>query len=108
MVSLTLQTSVSEDVDRYFTKNGVKVPIMKINRIMGTVLSKNKNKGSIALLTEDGVVDVKFRLEHFAMFDKQVSEIQDNGEKKNYRQILVWKKVAKLLLLDIDVEMVCM
>ena len=63
---------VSEDVDRYFTKNGVKVPIMKINRIMGTVLSKNKNKGSIALLTEDGVVDVKFRLEHFAMFDKQV------------------------------------
>ena len=73
---------VSEDVDRYFTKNGVKIPIMKISRIMGTVLSKNKNKGSIALLTEDGVVDVKFRLEHFAMFDKQVSEIQDNGEKK--------------------------
>ena len=38
-------------------------------------------KGSVTLLTVDGVVDVKFRREYFALFDKQISARGDDGKK---------------------------
>ena len=44
-------------------------------------LLQNKNKGSVTLLTTDGVVDVKFRREYFALFDKQISARGDDGKK---------------------------
>jgi DNA polymerase-3 subunit alpha len=34
------------------------------------------------LLTVDGVVNIKFRKEYFAMYDKQISIIQPDGKKK--------------------------
>ncbi len=72
----------SEEVDYYFKRGGREIPIFKLNKIVGTVLSKNKSKGTVSLLTTDGVVDVKFRLEHFSLFDKQISEVQSDGSKK--------------------------
>ena len=44
-------------------------------------IAKDKNKSTISLLTTNGVVNVKFRKEYFAMFDKQISERGDDGVK---------------------------
>ena len=55
---------------------------MKLNKIIGTCIDKNKTKSTVTVLTTDGVVDVKFRPEYFAMFDKQMSEKQADGSKK--------------------------
>ena len=49
---------------------------------MGTVLSKNDSRSSVALLTLTGVINVKFTKEYFAMFNRQISETQPDGTKK--------------------------
>lgn len=58
------------------------INIYKLNKICGTCIAKNKNKSIVTLLTPNGVVDVKFNKEHFSLFDKQISEKQENGKKK--------------------------
>jgi len=70
------------EVDYFFTKSGNNIPIYKLTKIIGTVIGKDKTKGSIALLTVGGVVMVKFRKEMFAFYDKQLSEKQEDGTKK--------------------------
>ena len=65
-----------------FKRNGKDIPIYKIFRIAGTVISKNDTRSSISLLTTDGVVNVKFSKEYFAMAGRQISEKQDDGTKK--------------------------
>ena len=68
-------------VDYYFKRNGRQIPIYKIYRIAGTVIGKNDTRASISLLTTEGVVNVKFTKEYYAMFKKQVSEKQDDGSR---------------------------
>ena len=70
------------EVEYFFKKAGKEIPIFKLCRIIGTVIGKNKMKGMVSLLTTSGVVDLKFRPEFFAMFDKQLSERQEDGTKK--------------------------
>ena len=69
-------------VDSKFMRNGKEIKIFKLDKICGTCIAKNKNKSSISLLTTDGVVNVKFRREYFAMFDKQITQRQADGTKK--------------------------
>ena len=69
-------------VDYMFKRNGKDIPVYKIFRIAGTVISKNDTRSSISLLTTDGVVNVKFSKEYFAMAGRQISEKQDDGTKK--------------------------
>lgn len=69
-------------VDYFFKRNGKEIPIFKTNKIIGTVISKNDNRSSISLLTLDGVVNVKFTKEYYAMFARQISEKQEDGTKK--------------------------
>ena len=69
-------------VDYFFKKGGKDIPIFKLDKIIGTCIDKNKTKSTVTILTTDGVVDVKFRAEYFAMFDKQLSEKQADGTKK--------------------------
>ena len=66
-------------VDYYFKRNGRQIPVYKIYRIAGTVIGKNDTRASISLLTTEGVVNVKFTKEYYAMFKKQISEKQDDG-----------------------------
>ena len=70
------------EIDYYFKKGEIKVPIFKLSRIVGTVIAKNDNKSTISLLTTSGVVTVKFSREYYSMFKKQVSEVQPDGTKK--------------------------
>lgn len=70
-------------VDRSFTaKDGHEVKIFTLFKICGTCIAKDKNKGLITLLTPTGVVKVRDRKEHFNLFDKQISQIQEDGTKK--------------------------
>ena len=69
------------EIDRSFTKAGKVINLYKLYKICGTCIAKNKNKNTVSLLTTDGVVDVKFRKEYFALFDKQISAKGDDGKK---------------------------
>ena len=70
------------EIDYYFKRGGHQIPIFKLRRIAGTVIAKNDVRCSISLLTTTGVVNVKFTREYFAMFKKQISQIQADGTKK--------------------------
>ena len=74
--------STEPEIDYMFKRNGKDIPIYKIYRIAGTVISKNDARSSISLLTTSGVVTVKFSKEYFAMAARQISEKQDDGTKK--------------------------
>lgn len=69
-------------VESTFKRGKVIIPLYKLSKICGTVIAKDKNKGIVYLLTTDGVVNVKFRKEYFALFDKRISQKQEDGTKK--------------------------
>ena len=70
------------EVDYFFKRAGVQIPIYKLHKIIGTVIAKNDNKSTVTLLTTTGVVTVKFTREYYAMFKKQISQVQPDGSKK--------------------------
>jgi DNA polymerase-3 subunit alpha len=61
------------------------------------VLNKNDARHSVSLLTTTGVVNVKFTGEYYAMFKKQISEIQADGSKK-VKEKSWFKRGTKLLI----------
>lgn len=69
-------------VEKTFTKGNKTINIFKLSKICGTCIAKNKTKSTVTVLTTSGVVNVKFRKEYFSLFDKQISEKQDDGSKK--------------------------
>ena len=70
------------EVDYFFKRNGKEIPIYKTYKIIGTVIGKNDARSSISLLTTQGVVNVKFTKDYYAMFGRQISEKQEDGTKK--------------------------
>ena len=68
-------------VDRSFVKGGKTINLFKLYKICGTCIAKDKNKSTVTVLTPEGVVTVKFRKEHFALYDKQISEKNPDGTK---------------------------
>ena len=69
------------EIDYYFKRGGAQIPIFKTSKISGTVLSKNDTRHSIDLLTTTGVVNVKFTKDHYAMYNRQLSEVGEDGTK---------------------------
>lgn len=70
-------------VDKFITmKDGKQIPIMKLTRIVGTVVDKDKNKNTVTLSTPTGIVTVKVYKSQFAKYDKQISIKLPNGKKK--------------------------
>ena len=70
------------EIDRTFKKGDKEIHMFKLYRICGTCIAKDKTKGTVSLLTDSGVVNVKFRKEYFSLFDRQISEKQPDGTKK--------------------------
>lgn len=68
-------------VSEYYTYRGKEKPRFKLTRICGTVLDKDKNKHMITLLTPSGVVTIKFYKGQFSFYDKQISELNEDGTK---------------------------
>ena len=69
-------------VDKYFKRNGIQLPIYKLYRVAGTVIGKNDTRHSVALLTTNGVINVKLTRDYYAALNRQISEVNENGEKK--------------------------
>lgn len=57
-------------VEKSWKKGDKEIKIFKLSRLCGTCIAKNKTKSIVTILTTDGVVNVKFRKEVFALFDK--------------------------------------
>ena len=89
---------LSPKVDRIW-KNGLNnIPIYKITKIIGTVIGKDKAKSTINLLTTDGVVPMRFRKEQFAIYDKQISELDPTTGKKHIVEKSWFKRGSKLMV----------
>ena len=69
-------------VDYFFKRNGKQIPIYKLQRIAGTVIGKNDTRHIVTLLTPTGTVNVKFTRDYYAMFNRQISEVNEEGVKK--------------------------
>jgi len=70
-----------------FTKyKGLQYPKFQLNRIVGTVLDRDKNKHSVTILTPTGVVTLKFYAGQFSFYDKTISKdvgiADENGKIK--------------------------
>lgn len=76
------ELSPESEIDYFFKRGNANIPIYKLSRIIGTVIAKNDNKSTVTLLTTTGIVNVKFTRDYYAMFKKQISEIQPDGSKK--------------------------
>ena len=63
------------------TRNGHTIKKFQLYTICGTCIAKDKVRSTVTLLTTNGVVDVKFRKEYFALFDKQISALGADGVK---------------------------
>ena len=87
----------SNEVDYFFKRKGINIPIYKLYRIIGTVIAKNDNKHTVILLTTTGVVTVKFTREYYSMFKKQISQIQPDGTKKVVEKS--WFKRGTMLMI---------
>lgn len=70
------------EIDYFFRRNGKQIPIYKLHRIAGTVIGKNDTRHTVTLLTTSGVVNIKFTRDHYAMYNRQISEIDNTGVKK--------------------------
>lgn len=70
------------EVDKVFeTRDGKEIKMYKLSHIIGTVIDKDKNRNTITLLTPTGVVNVKIYKSQYAGYDKQISEIDEEGHK---------------------------
>lgn len=69
-------------VNYSYEKGGRIIDIYKLSKICGTCIARDKGKSTVTLLTPTGVVEVKFPKEYFSLFDKQISEKQEDGKKK--------------------------
>ena len=69
------------EVDYFFKRNGKQIPIYKLCRVAGTVIGKNDTRHSVTLLTTSGVINVKFTRDYYAMFNRQISEKDEEGTK---------------------------
>ena len=70
------------EIDYFIKRNGKNIPIYKLYRIAGTIISKDNTKAQISILTTTGVVTVRFTKEYYAMFNRQISQVQSDGTKK--------------------------
>jgi len=71
------ETPVPIEVRKWGKRN---IYIYAIKSIAGTVVSKEKNKGLLSILTETGIVRVKYNRDQFAFYNKKDVETVD-GEK---------------------------
>ena len=87
----------SNEIDYFINRKGNQIPIYKLYRIAGTVISKNDTRHTVSLLTTTGVVNVKFTKDYYAMFKRQISQIQPDGTKKVVEKSW-FKRGTKLLI----------
>lgn len=86
------------EVDKYWHRGKQSIPIFKLSKIAGTCIDKNKTKSTVTLLTPTGVVEVKFRKEYFALFDRQISDYGADGKKHIVERS--WFKRGNMIIIN--------
>ena len=86
------------EVDYFFKRNGKQIPIYKLCRVAGTVIGKNDTRHSVTLLTVNGVVNVKFTRDYYAMFNRQLSEKDPETGTKHVTEKGWFTRGTKLLI----------
>lgn len=83
-----------------FTQHkGVQYPKFELNRIVGTVLDRDRNKHTVTLLTPHGIVTLKFYGGQFSFYDKNLSMIdEETGKKVTVEE--GWFKRGSLLMVS--------
>lgn len=82
----------------FITEKGQEIRLYKLSRIIGTVIDKDKNRNTVTLLTPTGVVNVKVYKNQYAGYDKQISQIGDDGKKHVIETS--WFKKGTLLMVQ--------
>lgn len=77
---------------------GQEIPRFELSRICGTVLDRDKNKHTVSLLTEYGVVALKFHSGQFSFYDKTLSMNDAETGKKVTVEESWFKRGNKLLV----------
>ncbi len=77
---------------------GQDIPRFELSRICGTVLDRDKNKHTVSLLTEYGVVTLKFHSGQFSFYDKTLSMNDAETGKKVTVEESWFKRGNKLLV----------
>ncbi|MCQ2147511.1 MAG: HNH endonuclease, partial [Bacteroidales bacterium] len=94
------QPVVYDSSVRYINGGRKFIPKFEIVRIAGTVLNADNNHHTVALLTTEGVVNVKFNKGHYAFYNKQISaRLDPNSDKKTVLE-KSWFKRGTLLLVS--------
>lgn len=81
----------------YNTYKNIQYPKYQLSRIIGCVLDRNTTKHTVSLLTESGVVKVKFHAGAFAHYDKAITTFTPTGEKVLVEES--WFKKGTLLII---------
>lgn len=87
-------------IDRVIPIKGKQVPILKLFRICGTVLDRDKSKKTVTLLTTNGVVTVKIFGGVFAQYDKQISE-RGVDDKKHVIEKSMFSRGNKIIVIGV-------
>lgn len=77
---------------------GRKIPVHELKSILGTVLDKNSYKHTITLLTPDGVVNVKCVAEQYSKYDKQLSQLNKETNRKEVIERSWFKRGTNLIV----------
>lgn len=80
----------------YFIKGVVK-PRYQLSRICGTVIDKDKSHSTVTLLTPSGVVVVRYYKGQFGFYDREITEITEDGKKRKLEPSW-FKRGSKLLI----------
>ena len=80
----------------YKTYRSRPIPQFKIDTIAGTVVEKNKDKRLVHVLTQDGVVTIRYSKGQFNYYDKKVVRV--NGKEKEVLDESWFKRGTKLVL----------
>ena len=82
----------------FINKEGQEVRVLKLHKIIGTVIDKSKIKNTVTLLTPSGVVIVKVYKNQYALYDKQLSQVGADGHKHVVEAS--WFKRGTLLMIQ--------
>ncbi|MGG1915989.1 PHP domain-containing protein [Priestia megaterium] len=83
-------------ITEYKKYRGRDIPRFKIDTIAGTVVDKNKGKSLVYVLTQDGVVTVRYSKGSFAHYDKKVVRVE--GKEKQVLDPSWFERGTKVVL----------
>ena len=75
-------------------------PKYNISRIAGTVINADNNHHMVSLLTKYGLVNVKMNKGHYAFYNKQISQIDEDNKNKKHKIEDSWLKRGQMIIIS--------